>query len=541
MRKFWILCKVNLLNTFGLNRLKKKFGNKSGFLRLGMPILTVFLGLLFLGFSFFYIALYSQIFVMAEQYEGILYLGFGLGGLMMLLTTITKANSYLFESKDYDMLMTLPVPTRTIVASKITQLSILNYFMLLYFAIPSVVLYGIYTSPSIFFYLGALGVYLLFPFLIMTICSAISYGINLLLGRMKRKNVVQVIFMIVFFVLIMVGSMSLSSSMSAIEGDDVEAIIQMATNIQTVMKYLYYPSVFMVEGLLGSITHYLLYVVISVLPFIGFIYAVGKGFTKAQSRAKMTYTNQNFVLKEEKATSPVMAVFKKEVKLLFSNANVFMNTAIAPIMSTFMLVFYIITQKELFTELGSIMNSDMMIAVLIALVTFMGTIITTTASSISLEGKQFWIVKVAPIEPMAIFKAKILVNFVLTVPTMLINAIVVAIVFKPGFVNLVFFIILPLLVNLLMGALGLMINLCFPKLDWDNPLKAVKQGMSVVLTMFISMILMVILGVFFVFISPFLGAQLTFLALIVLLGLALLGMYYLLKSAGVKRYHAIQA
>ncbi|MFA6627276.1 MAG: hypothetical protein WCT17_01935 [Bacilli bacterium] len=541
MRKFWILFKVNVQNTFSLNLLKKKFGNKSGFLRIGMPLITIFLGLLFLGIAFFYIAMYSQVFVMAGQYEGILYLGLGLAGVMMLLTTISKAHSYLFESKDFDLLMSLPIPPRSIIASKISQLLLLNYFSLVYLFVPSIILYGIYTTPSLLFYVGALGVFIAFPFLIVTICSAISYGLNILLSRIKRKNIFQVIFMILFFIAVMVGSTSLSSSMAVLEGNDMDMIIAMSESIQRIMKILYYPGTLVVKGLTGSIVHYLLYVGISILPFLGFLVIVGRGFVKAQSRSKMTYTDKNFVLKEAEVTTPVKAVFIKEIKLLFSNASVFLNTAIGPIMSTFMLVFYLFTQEELFTQLGGTLDPGIMIGLLIAIVTVMGTMITTTASSISLEGKQFWIVKVAPVAPTSIFKAKVLVNFILVIPTTIINSVVVAIVFKPNLFLMAMFIIIPLIVNLLIGSLGLFINLLFPKLNWDNPLKAVKQGMSVVLTMFASLIVSAVLVVVFVLTSPLVGSDVSFLLVILISGLGLTGVIWLLKTVGVKRYHSIPA
>ena len=49
--------------------------------------------------------------------------------------------------------------------------------------------------------------------------------------------------------------------------------------------------------------------------------------------------------------------------------------------------------------------------------------------------------------------------------------------------HIFFLLFIPIAYNLLSGLLGLLFNLMFPKMEWDNPIKAVKQGMSVFFTL----------------------------------------------------------
>ena len=120
MREFWILLKVNLATTFRLNYLKKKFAKKTVFLKVWFPIISFLIAVLLLGVSFSYLFTYSQVFIMTGLYDGILYFGLGIGAILLLITNISKASSYLFEASDFDLLLALPIKPRSIIASKIS-------------------------------------------------------------------------------------------------------------------------------------------------------------------------------------------------------------------------------------------------------------------------------------------------------------------------------------------------------------------------------------------------------------------------------------
>lgn len=542
MREFWILFKVSIINSFGLNRLKKKFSQKSSFLRIWVPIITLLIGLVFLGLSFFYLTMYSQVFVIANKYEGILYLGFALGALITFLTTVSKANSYLFESKDFDLLISLPVKPQVIIASKISSLVLMNYMICLFFYLPTITLYGIYARPGMGYYFVVLPLLLLYPLIIITLCSIVSYLMNLMLKRIKRKNAFQTIFMVIFFLAVMVASMSLSTSMSVIEGNDMEAVIAMAEQMQSIMSAIFYPSRWMVGALQGSLASFAIFAAISVIPFVVFIIILGRNFVRAQGRSKMTYTNSNFVLNEGKVASPTKALLVKEAKSLFSHPNVFLNTAIGPLMSTFMLAFFLITSNSFGEEMDfSALPKDLIVSILIAALTFFGSIVSTTSSSISLEGKQFWIIKSAPLKVMDVFWAKMLLNLLIAVPSTIINTVIISIIFKPNVFYIAMSFILPNAINLIIGAFGLLINLLFPRMDWDNPVKVVKQSVSVMITMLGSMLLTGISIGVFVLMMMFGNFPIAYIVLTVVLSLIFIGVYWLLKTIGIKKFNSIQA
>jgi ABC-2 type transport system permease protein len=86
---------------------------------------------------------------------------------------------------------------------------------------------------------------------------------------------------------------------------------------------------------------------------------------------------------------------------------------------------------------------------------------------------------------------------------------------------------------------GILIDLSFPKLIWDNEQKAVKQNFNVVLNMLISIL---IPGIpIFISIALRFTVWMTFLAIALIFGILDLLLYSILSTAGVRLFERIDA
>ena len=110
-----------------------------------------------------------------------------------------------------------------------------------------------------------------------------------------------------------------------------------------------------------------------------------------------------------------------------------------------------------------------------------------SASSISLEGDRFWIIKSLPIASKDILNAKLAMHFLLCVPAGLLLSLVLIFVTGIGLLDGLIVLVVPILFTLLIDFLGLILNLWRPKFDWVNETVCVKQSLPVTLTMFISL------------------------------------------------------
>ena len=106
MSKFLTTLKYNVLNNFAINKLRKK-RDPSKF-SAGKIFLFVLLGLFLFGTALLYSFMFIEM-IGAEFAETLLSLGIFMCVLLSLIVTVSNAISYLFKSKDFNLLMSLPL------------------------------------------------------------------------------------------------------------------------------------------------------------------------------------------------------------------------------------------------------------------------------------------------------------------------------------------------------------------------------------------------------------------------------------------------
>lgn len=526
MSNFWILLKNNINITFGLPKLKQKL-KKYPILSTLMPVLLVLLYLGLFVLAFLYMYLYGSVFRDVGAPEGVLLLGICIGSFLSLILTMTQSSGYLFGTKDYDLLMGMPIKHRDIIASKLAYLLMFNYLVLSYIYIPSVIIYGMFTSVGVVFYLLAFVLFLFLPLLPVAISGLISYLLGFISGKIRFKNFFTIVLFFVFLVSIMVFSMQVNDYAS-----DEDAIRSMLNAI----TYMFYPGKFAFDGVTGSFLSFLGYIGASLAMYAGLIVLVAKNYAAANERAKRVYRNKKFILTEQKRSSSFYAIVKKELKMYFTKPMYVMNTMVGPILAVIMVVMFLM-QPEFSLILGEGVSEGMLLMILAAIMALMGSITSTTSVAISLEGKHLWILKSSPITVKDIFISKIIVNLVITIPFILLANVAIWI-FAPMTFSIyhILAIILPSVIAVLMSIGGLYINLLLPKLDWDVEVKVVKQSASVLVAMLYGFALVAIgVGVVILFASFLELIYVVGILLLVYLLLVLL-VVWILEKDGTKRF-----
>ena len=134
-------------------------------------------------------------------------------------------------------------------------------------------------------------------------------------------------------------------------------------------------------------------------------------------------------------------------------------------------------------------NIPVMILLLLSITAFMTSI---SNSLISLEGRNINILKSLPISTKRILESKINACLLITTPILLVGNIVLFIRFKIKIIEALLLLVLSILIPLVSHFIGLIINLKYSKLDYENQAEVVKQSTSSFLSVTIGMILCVI-------------------------------------------------
>lgn len=528
MSNFLILLKANIINTFALNKLLKK--NKEGNVSIFASIFVGIVALLMFVFFGFYMLLFGSVFNQGGNSELILLVGITFASLMSVITTITKANAYLFRAKDFEMLMALPIKPTTIISTKLTNLYLINLLWMFYCYIPSVIVYAIYNVTGVWYWVTAIIALFILPLFPITICSVISYLFGFIPLKKKIKNFFSIIFSLVFIVVVMSGSFS-SSAME----EDPTGVTNSLANI---LNKAYFLGVFAFSGIKGNLISYLLFVGISVVLFGLFIYVVGLNYLKANNKNSSGETVKNFKLKGTKATSQAKAFLKKEITKYFGSPAYVMNTICGPVISTVAVI-------ALSTQMNQLISTDanmikIVPLIIMVLIIFMVSLTTTSACSLSLEGKNFWIIKSAPIPTKTVFFAKIAVNIIVTIPFIIIDTILCAILMKFNALELLAILVIPSIFAISISILGLYANLLIPRFDYDQEIKAIKQSMSVLVTMgFCFLISLLLVGAVVLGIVVLGNVTAAYIASLLLGVLVLAISIALISTSGIKKYNRL--
>ena len=468
MKQIWKLTRMQLGSALEFLNMKKNKNTKKN--------ISVAM-ILFLGFSLFALISVSYSFalgqIMKQVGELCVLPGFFMAVTCMitLFTSIYKVNGILFGFKDYDILMSLPVKTSVIVASRLMLLYIINLVFTLGLLLPNFVVYAILAKPEPLFYMFALiGVFLV-PLVPMILASIIGVIVAFLSSRFKHSNAMGTILMLVVFMGIFLSVFFLQSETQ---------LVQISIGFHDIMNRIYPLSILYHKGIVEmDVLSLIAFSAISLIAFISFSCLFGRCFKWLNSRLSAIHAKSKYTMTALRQNSSFIALYKKEAKRYFSCGIYLFNTGFALILMILAAAAFPILSANQLHDVLAVPELATLIRVMAPyFLCFMVAMTMISASSISLEGKNFWILKSAPVKAETILNAKIAFPMSLTVPITFFAACTVAISLKMEGVAFLSMVLIPLSYCYFTSVFGLFVNLKFPLMDWKNETVVVKQSVS---------------------------------------------------------------
>jgi len=453
----------------------------------------------------------------AKAPEMALYVFAAMALVFVLILIISKSSSQA-KSKDEEMLLSLPFKKSEIIGAKVFYDYLFDFVIVFITIVPSYIVYAVMTKSSFIIPLRSVIISILIPML----SSAIGYFISLLFSLVARKfkhySIVQSILSIFLLMIFLVVYYGINLITSEGKNEVADAVFNFAP-IKWIVYYIY-------QGNLLS----LFYISIcAILPFIVSILIktnlLGKTFNNYKSNNKEIRC---------KKSSPLKSLFKREIARYFSISSYVVNTAFGGIILIVVGAILCFIGKDYFLNLlatsGYANLAKYINIAILAVIIFSTSTICLTSASISLEGKTLWILKAHPVKAKDVFLSKILVNVVVcAVPIIICASLSVK---SLGLEYLPFLILIPIVFAFSLSNVGLLINLMYPKFDWETEIYAVKQSMSVGLALAINMIIGIIpLACYFILI-PYMEEMLVFLIIFIIYLLITLVTYRILIKKG---------
>ncbi|MBC7959717.1 MAG: ABC transporter permease [Vallitaleaceae bacterium] len=490
------LMKATLIQTFGLNKFTKagSMGEKAKYIVLGIVILWAILSTSFSMFLIYYQL--SDYLMQINGLDLLLTMGYLSSSLVVLFMTIYMAPGYLYAFKDFDLLMSLPLKNQIILFSKVFYLYLSTLMVTIFMGLPIFLVYGIKSGGNFGFYILLLLMLLLIPLLPMSLGSILAIGIGSFSTRFKKSNVVILIGSFVLILAFIIGS----TGINMVSKEQIKGI---ESTFEGVNHYFFPAKIFVSALSNNNILQMLLFVLLYVVLFGGFIIFFSKSFRTINAKMNETYQASNYKMTALKVSSPLKALVKKEIKYYFGTYIYVFNTGFGIVLMTLYALAVPIFGKDILKVFIQVPNIEGMLGpVMTIFLLFCISMTFITAPVISLEGKNLWILKSLPISSLDILKSKALLELTLLLPILLIDTTILSIGLHLKVIDFFWMIVLGILYTFLSTFSGLIINLLFPKMEWKTPVVVVKQSASVLLATLFGFLAITIPIVLYALVQP---------------------------------------
>lgn len=405
---------------------------------------------------------------------------------LMFIGGIFMAKSQLYEARDNDLLLSMPIPPKLILASRMAMLMFMNYVFDLLVAIPAAIMWFRATQVSVGAFISFLLIFLALPFFAMAVSGLFGWLLAISTSRLRKKSLMTVVFSIIFLGLYIVGFSQVNAYITKLVSNG-EAI---AGSLSSFAPLFWIGN----AAAQPNALHLLYALLIMLVPFILMYYVLSatliKVITSKRGVAKVKY--------EEKAmqtASPSSALFRRELKRLLASPVYILNAGLGVIFIAIAAVALVIKKADILTLVAQTgYDSATVTAAIVFGLCLMSSVILFTAPSVSLEGKTIWIIKSLPITEQEILNAKLNLHIYLTVPAIILAAAAATYVITPSTEDALIMFIAPVLNIMLSANIGLICNLKAPNLDWVNETQVVKQSVSVLLAMLFAFLLVLFPG-----------------------------------------------
>ena len=406
---------------------------------------------------------------------------FCLMGLLAILLgafgSVFNTYSGLYLSKDNDLLLSMPIPVRSIMVSRLLGVYLMGLMYSAVVILPAIIVYWVTAplTPSIV--IGSLLFVLLISVLVLILSCVLGWVVAKISAKLKRKNFLTVFIALVFFGLYYMVCFRAS--------DLLNELLANLTAVGDAVRGAAYPLYLL--GRMGEGDWLAIAFVMAVtLALCALTYLVLSRTFIGIATASGTTAKAEYREKAVKAAGASSALLRKEFGRFTSSPNYMLNCALGTVMLPIMGVLLLVKAGELLPVVYEIAGGEapgFLAVMLCAALCLIGSMNDTAASSVSLEGKNLWLAQSLPVTAWQLLRAKLLVQLLVTGIPMAVTSVLVLLAIRPALQEAVLLVVLPLLFVWLSAEFGLLMDLKRPNLVWTNEITVIKQRITVLLVM----------------------------------------------------------
>lgn len=445
-----------------------------------------------------------------------------------VLGSVFTTYNGLYVARDNELLLSMPISPACLLLSRMFSIYLMGFFFEALVMAPAFLVYWITVALLPLSAVFAVLILLLLPLVALAISCLLGWLVALVAPYVRHKSLVTALLSVAFIVVYY----AVYFRMNALLQELLANIGEVGGRVRTFL-FLFYE---MGRGAAeGNVLAFLLFALIAVAIF-ALVYALLSGnflrlATVRRGGRQAAYREKRTV----GVRSQSGALLGKEFSKFWSSSVYMLNCGMGSLLLILGAVVALIKGawlSDTLAELGLAESIPLLLCAAVCLVASMNLI---TAPSISLEGKTLWLLQSLPIDPWRVLRSKIRLHVIVSeLPAAVCTVILAVLLRTDPLAGVLAFAAVTAFV--LFGAVfGLTVNLLLPNLNWSNETVAVKQGIGVMIAMFVNWGVVLVLGGGWLVLGSLLSAELY---LLLCAGLLLLGFFVLtavLKRWGSKR------
>ena len=464
-------------------------------------------------FGFIYISLAGAFFMMAVAIGGNLmspklsWIYFMIMCMMAFLLGIIanafSASTQLFQAKDNEFLLSLPITPTQILLSRMVTVYILGLVYESMVLLPAMIFYFVKGHPSLLSVILCILSFFILGFLVLTFSCLLGWLIALISSKLRNKSFLSVIVSVIVIGLFFWFRISANSLF--------RGLALHAKDFGKSVEGWGYPLYAVGLGMSGNIVGFLAFTGIVAVLFLLTCFILNKSFRMITAE-KNNAVKGIFSMQQVKTRSINSALRKKEMKRFTTSPAYMLNCGMGILFLLAGGVFLLIKAgdaRQIAEGLqGSIFLNGRGVPALAAfLVCLFLPLCDISAPAISLEGRSVWILQSLPVDPFAVFRAKLYVHLSVTILPALFGVACTIIVFRPPVFAAVCMVLCVLSFLLLTATSQLALDLKRPIMDWTSEIQPIKQNLSILFDFLGGMALAGILAGIYFIVGRFTGPE----------------------------------
>lgn len=443
-------------------------------------------------------------------------------------------NTYagLYLSRDNDLLLSMPIPVRTIIAARLTNVYLMGAMYAATALLPALIVYWIKVGATAANVVCGVALLLIVTFIVLILSCLLGWVVARISVKLKNKSLITV-----FVSLLFVGAYYFFYFKA---NDLIRDIIRNALVYGVKIRGAAYGLYRFGRIGEGDWAAAAIFAAATAALFALVWFALTRSFLRIAADGGKT-GKARYTERAVRQKSAFGALLGKEFARFAASPNYMLNCGLGVLLLPACGVLLLVKGREFLGAVGRILSSRPGgVAVLLsAALCLVSTMNDMAAPSVSLEGKSLWIPQSMPVAPKSALRAKAAAQMILTGLPLLFAAVCAAIILDAPVAVRLLMCAAPLVFSAFSALFGTAVGVRMPLLNWTNEIAPIKQSGAVAIALFGGWLICLAFGGLYLLVGYRIGAAPYMLAWTGAFSASALGLLRWLDTRGAAAFAAL--